>query len=608
MASSRDPRNRRIAGLGLLLPLAFLAEACSRGEDPGTAGPEATSQAPTGPLPYLFTDITHASGLDAFMQVNGGTAEKPFVVESFGGGVALFDAEGDGDMDAYLSNGGRLENRVPGQEPRDALFLNDGSAHFTDGTRAAGLGDTEWTNGVRTVDLDSDGDVELYLTNYGPNVLYDNVGGGKFEDVTERAGVGDRSWSTGSAFLDFDRDGDLDLYIGEYLEFDEEAMLRERPRAAMHGHSQTLPSGKTFEDIQVMKGPMGLEPSVDRFYRNEGGARFRDVSEEVGITGVARYSFQVLVLDSDLDGWLDVMVVNDVLEDLLWRNLEGKRFGEVSLQAGVAVRQDGVPQGGMGGAVGDFDGDLVPDLFVANFVEDYSTLFRGLKGGFFSDVTSKMGLRKDTWLMVGWACGFVDFDADGDEELFQIDGHTFPQVDLVPLGTSYKQKNLLWELKDGRYEIPAGAGGPDFNVARAGRSSAVGDVDGDGDQDLLIGNIDDHPTLLRNDTKNGHWLRVLLVGSHGNRDAIGARLVVRAGGKALLRLVGAGSGFLGSNDPREHFGLGTATRVEDLQVTWSDGRVEHFKDLEADRLVVIEDSGGAEASRLTSGPLGSKSR
>jgi hypothetical protein len=265
----------------------------------------------------------------------------------------------------------------------------------------------------------------------------------------------------------------------------------------------------------------------------------------------------------------------------------------------VAVRQDGVLQGGMGGCVGDYDGDLVADLFVSNFVEDYSTLFRGLPGGFYSDVTARMGLRQDTWMMVGWGCGFVDFDADGDLELFQVNGHTFPQVDQLDLGTSYRQRNQLWELQAGRYVVPPGAGGPDFNVPRAGRGSAVGDVDGDGDQDLLLGNIDDHPTLLRNDSKNGHWLLVLLHGSHGNRDAIGARLVLRVGDKRHLRLVSAGSGFLGSNDPREHFCLGAAPQADELEVTWPDGRVERFPDLAADHLYTLEDGGGSVPSRLS---------
>jgi len=599
----------RLAIVGLALAVAGVAVVCSRTEEdagravPATGAPSdptpENAASSEGPLPYLFTDITEASGLAAFTQVNG-TPEKRFVVESFGAGVALFDPDGDGDMDAYLSNAGQLEGLTPDQQPPDALFWNDGRAHFTEGTAAAGLGDKHWTNGVRTVDLDADGDVEMYLTNYGPNVLYDNLGDGRFADVTERANLGDRAWSTGAAFFDFDKDGDLDLYVGEYLEFDEEAMLRERPRGVMHGHSQTTTSsaGIKIEDIPVMKGPMGLQPSKDRFFLNEGGGHFHDASQEVGITGVERYSFQVLVLDTDLDGWLDVMVVNDVLEDLLWKNEEGKHFGEISLQTGVAVRQDGVPQGGMGGAVGDFDGDCRADLFIANFVEDYSTLFRGLDGGFFSDVTTRMGLRKDTWLMVGWGCGFVDFDSDGDLELFQINGHTFPQVDLVNLGTSYKQKNQLWELRDGRYVVPAGAGGPDFNVPRAGRTSAVGDVDGDGDEDLLIGNLDDHAILLRNDSHNGHWIQFRLIGTHGNTEAIGARVVVTVGEKRHLRLIGTGSGFLGSNDPREHVGLGASTRADALEVTWPDGRMSRFDDLEADAVYEITDSGGDEPARL----------
>lgn len=584
----------------LLAPgTALVAAACSC--SCGDATPAAPAGAPaSGPLPYLFTDITRASGLAAFTQVNG-TNEKEFVVESFAGGVALFDPDGDGDMDAYLTNGGRLEGRVPGQEPRDALFLNDGKARFTDGTAGANLGDANWTCGVRTVDLDGDGDVEMFLTNYGPDVLYDNLGGGKFADVTARAGVAHPGWSTGAGFLDFDKDGDLDLFVVDYLEFDEEQMLRERPRGAMHGHSQTTPSGKKLEDVRVMKGPMGLEPSPSLFYVNEGGGRFRDASKEVGISELRRFGFQALTFDADLDGWVDVLVVNDVVEDTLWHNDGGQRFVDTSLQTGVSGRQDGVAQGGMGGAVGDYDGDGIADLFVSNFVEDYSTLFHGLSGGFFSDVTARMGLRKDTWLMVGWGCGFHDFDADGDLELFEVNGHTFPQVDLLDLGTSYKQPNQLWELKDGRYVIPPGGGGPDFTVPRAGRGSAVGDVDGDGDQDLLLGNIDDNPTLLRNDSKNGHWLMVLALGAGGNRDAVGARLVLRVGDRKHLRVVSAGSGFLSSNDPREHFGLGSATKADELEVTWPDGRVERFPDLAADRIYTLEDGGGSRTSRLDAG-------
>jgi hypothetical protein len=581
----------------LLAPLLLVA-ACADGEPPA---PAVTAPAPAE-LPYSFRDATDAAGLAGFQQVNG-EPKKLFVVESFGAGVALFDFDFDGDLDAYLTNGSKLEGIAAGQEPRDALYANDGGGRFTDVTAAAQLGDTGWTTGVRVVDLDGDGDSELYLTNWGPTVLYDNRGDRTFADVSEQAGVGDPRWSTGAAFLDHDQDGDLDLYVANYLDFDREEMLRERPRGTMRGHSQRSgQSGPRVEDIAVMKGPVGLAPTTDCFYLNGGQGRFRDASLELGIVDEG-YGFQVLAYDADVDGWLDVHVINDAGPDFLWRNEQGRRFVERALRAGVALSLDGVPQGGMGGAVGDYDQDLVPDVFVSNYVEEYSTLYRGVASGVFMDATARAGMAKSTWSMVGWACGFVDFDSDGDDELFQVNGHVYPQVDLIDLGTSYLQPAQLFELSDGRYVIPPGAGGPGFAPPRAGRGGAVGDVDGDGDQDLLIGNMDGPPSLLLNEGKQGNWLKVLLVGPAGNRDAIGARLVLRAGGRAQLRLVGAGSGFLSSNDPREHFGLGQETRAERLEVTWPDGSVEGFSDLAAGRLYTIEGGAGAPAL-LRDRPLG----
>jgi hypothetical protein len=553
------------------IPLCLLASCSGCSQD----APVAEDSAPSA---LYFVDGTATSGLGAFQQRNG-SADKNLIHESFAAGLALVDLNGDGHLDVYLTNGGPEQGSD--EAVSNALFLGDGLGHFVKAGEGSGVGDTLWSYGVNAVDFDGDSDLDLYVTNRGPNRLYRNDGTGHFEDVAAGAGVAVEEWSTGSVFFDYDRDGDLDLYVVNHIDFDLQSVHEQGLR--MHYFNQ-----------EVYYGPLGLDGEADRLFRNQGDGTFADVSDSSGIGAVAMFGFQAVTFDYDEDGWPDLYVANDSNPNLLWRNKGDGTFEELAARAGVALSATGDPQAGMGVAVGDYDGDLRSDLYVTNFAEDYFNLYRRTERGMYRDVTARARLHQATMPLLGWACAFADFDADGDLDLFAANGHVFPQVDLLGRQeTLYLQRNSIFEnTSDGGFGVPEGGGGPGFELQTASRGAAVGDVDGDGDLDLLVGNLDGPPSLLLNKGVGlGHSLQVDLVGKGPNTGAVGARVVARVGEKKMLRLCGTQSGFLSSSPATLHWGLGKASQVDELQVTWPDGSEESFSGVEAGHVSITQGSG-----------------
>lgn len=548
---------------------------------------------PTGPeTPMRFEERAAEAGLGDFEQENG-SDEKLYIVESVGGGVAWIDCDQDGWLDAYLSNGSSLEGFAPGAEPREALYRNRGDRTFEDVTASSGLVDREWTMGVAAVDADGDGWTDLFLANYGPDVLFWSQGAGRFAAAASGDGPSDPRWSTGACFVDGDRDGDLDLYLANYVEFDADAI---RARQFF----------SEFQGVRVYAGPRGLAAAPDAYFVNEGGRRFRDATAEVGIVDTDGYGLEAVPLDHDEDGWMDVYVANDSTPSALWCNKGGGRFENRALAAGVAFAKSGAAQASMGIAIGDANGDARADLFVTTFSEDYSTLFLGQPAGRFRDASQSCGVAEPTYATLGWSCALVDFEHDGDVDLFQANGHVFPQVDRFSLGTSYLQKNQVLENDgDGRFRDVSERAGPALAVARAHRGAAFGDYDEDGDQDILVGVIDGRPALLENCSRlAGPSIRVALRGTLSPRDPVGAVAELRGGPRRLVRWYAPNSGFLSASDPRLHFGLGDARGPWSLRVRWPSGAVEDVEGLEpGGSYLVIEGSGAAERVEYWPTPL-----
>jgi hypothetical protein len=510
-------------------------------------------------------DVTSAAGIN--FQHSFGDDDMSNIVEATGSGCAFLDYDGDGFMDIYAVSGrfmSDLNERTDGLDallPLNRLFRNKGDGTFADVTHSAGVGDEGYGMGCVVGDYDNDGDSDIYVTNYGVNVLYRNNGDGTFTDVTREAGVGDKRWGVGAVFFDMENDGDLDLYVGNYLEFDPEYRL--------------------YYVADEFPGPLAYPGQHDVLYRNNGNGTFTDVSESAGILPGGR-GMGVLSSDYNDDGWADVFVANDAMENYLYRNNGDGTFSEVGVESGVAFSAHGDAASSMGGDFADYDMDGDLDLLVPDMV--FNAFYRNTGDGYFDDVSAQIGIAEISGQYWSWGGDLFDYDNDGDLDIIICNG------DGHRLDTQEELFLVNAPGPDGRrrFSDAAGQSGEFFRHKSVSRGMAVGDYDNDGDMDVFILNLDQPSILLRNDGGNSnHWLMVHLMGTRSNRDGVGARVTVQAGDLTLVEERRTGTSYLSQNDPRLHFGLGRVETVDGVTVRWPSGVVQRLADVEVDRVITI---------------------
>ena len=534
------------------------------------------------PSPVTFRDVAGRAGITPVI-VSGGT-KKNYVLEVNGSGACWLDYNGDGWMDLYLVNGASVAQLQGKAEPQTTnhLYRNNGNGTFTDVTAAAGVPGRGWGFGCVAADYDNDGHTDLFITNFGLNVLYRNRGDGTFEDVTVKAGVGGgQIWHAGAAFGDYDLDGNLDLFVPGYLDFD----VRN-------------PELKTcdYRGLKVHAcGPLGYKGAPDTLYHNNGDGTFTDVTEKAGVADRKLYfGFQAVFEDFDNDGRPDIFVANDSNPNYLYRNKGDGTFEEIGVTAGVAFNGDGKEMSSMGVAVGDYDHDGRMDLFITTFANDNYVLFHNDGGGFFTDVSYPSGVGEPTVAYLGWATFFLDYDNDGHLDLFCVNGHVYPEVDGAIKETFRQPLQLFRNLGSGKFHEVSIEAGLRSLAPQSARGGSFADYDNDGDLDVVVSVLDGKPMLLENLNGNrGNWLRVELTGEKCNRMAVGARVKVTARGLTQYASVRAGGSYLSSNDPRLHFGLGSATEAE-VEVTWPGGAVERIAGLKANQAVHIRQGQGLQ--------------
>ena len=524
-----------------------------------------------------FVDILGQSGI-TFKHIS--SPEKKYIVESMSGGVALFDYDNDGYTDIYFVNSLTMDLLKSPTKPQSELYHNNGNGTFTNATAKSGLGDVGWGMGVCAGDYNNDGWDDLYVTSLGPDHMFKNNGNGTFTDVTKTAGVSDPRWSTGAAFVDYDNDGYLDLFVSNYVDFD----------------VNNLPSNERpclYRGIEVQCGPRGLRGAGDTLYHNNGNGTFSDVSAKAGVSDPnGYYGLGVVCSDFDGDGWVDIFVANDATPNFLYHNNGNGTFKDIGFISGTAVNENGSEQACMGVTVGDYDHDGKFDIFATNFSQEYNVLYRGTGTNMFTDVSHTAGFVNQPY--VSWGTKFFDYDNDGWLDLFVANGHVYPQVDKANLDAGYRQrKSLHKNNRNGTFSEVAAQSGAPLMENRVSRGVAFGDIDNDGDIDMVINDLDGAPSLLRNDGGNANnSVLIKTIGDKSNRDGIGARVKVVSGDLMQIDEVRSGASYISHNDLRLHFGLEKRTKIDLIEIRWPSGAVDKLEGVGVNKLLVVKEGKG----------------
>ena len=524
--------------------------------------------------PPVFVDVTEEAGIH-FKHSNGKTDHK-HIIETMGSGVVFFDYDSDGDADLYFVNSGNIPQKGRNDEQvqqGNVLYRNDGDGGFTDVTAASGAGDMGYGMAAAAGDIDNDGDADLYVANFGSDVLYRNNGDGTFTDITAAAGINNDLWGIAAVYLDFDVDGDLDIFVVNYLVYE-----------------LSMPV-TTFKGIVGYGHPRSYEGTPDVLYRNNGDGTFTNIAETAGVINPTEgRGMAAVACDYDNDGFPDIYVTNDTNRNFLYRNNGDGTFSDESLFIGVGYDEAGVAEGSMGVDCGDYNGDGWLDLIVAN--SEKATLYKNEEGLLFVDATVDSGLRQPTLPFVGFSPLFLDYDNDGDLDLFCANGHPQDVIEILMDHETYSQRDQIFQNRgDGTYRDVSETAGDYFRETLVGRAAATADYDNDGDTDIVVMNSNQRAVLLRNDGGNTqNWIGIKLIGKRRNRDGIGAKVTVVAGGKTQIKTVKSGSSYASGSDTKLLFGLGGNPHIEQITVVWQGGAMQELKDVVINQHLAIVES------------------